>query len=178
MASSIPSSGTTAPPSFPLFPFVMTNQDHALQNAQAWAEEITTLYEAFAFCEASAFCADELMEAREISLEARQMLSYDGGNREECLETIKDHCRESILSGEVRFSWHVPGEMPDYPDEFQILLTTGGPALRIRGDLDRHGEPRRAWLECQDWFTPWREVRCCDSEVLLWFAGLFYYGEY
>ena len=41
------------------------------------------------------------------------------------------------------------------PEEFQILLCTGGPAVRIMGELDHHGQPCRAWIEYQDWGTPW-----------------------
>lgn len=175
MAPSIPSSGTTAPPSFPLFPFVMTDQkNHALQNAQAWADDITTLHEAFTFC------ADGLMEAREIGLEARRRLrkdfDYDGDNREQCLEAIEEQCRESVLSVEVRQDWHAPGLSADLLD-FSILLSTGGPALRLRGDLTAYCEPRRAWLEYQDWGTPWTEYHGGDLDALLWFSSLFWYGE-
>jgi hypothetical protein len=41
------------------------------------------------------------------------------------------------------------------PEEFYILLCTGGPAVRIMGELDFNGEPHRAWIEFQDWGTPW-----------------------
>ena len=61
--------------------------------------------------------------------------------------------------------------------EFCILLTTGGPAVRIRGELDEYNEPRRAWLEVQDWFLPWTEYVCADSDVLLNYARCFYFGE-
>ena len=54
----------------------------------------------------------------------------------------------------VRGDWHTPGERSE-DAEFLILLTTGGPACRIRGELDHQGEPRRAWLAHQDWGTPW-----------------------
>ena len=70
----------------------------------------------------------------------------------------KDAAREAIqedpLSVEVRSGWvSIGGNME--PEEFQILLCTGGPAVRIMGELDEHGEPSRAWLEYQDWGTPW-----------------------
>lgn len=153
----------------------MTEKDHAFQNAQTWAENTTTL------CEAFAFCSDERMEAREISREARRMLrkdfAYDGDNREQCLEDITEHCRESVLSVEVRSGWHNPGEAPDIPEDFRFLLSTGGPALRLRGNLNCHNEPRRVWLEYQDWYTPWTEYHGGELDALLWFASLFYYGE-
>jgi hypothetical protein len=42
-------------------------------------------------------------------------------------------------------------------EEFSILLTTGGPAVRIRGELDIDGDVYRAWLEVSDWGQPWTE---------------------
>jgi hypothetical protein len=60
-----------------------------------------------------------------------------------------------------------------------ILLSTGGPALRIRGELDEYKQPYRAWLEYQDWFTPWTEYHGdnVDTDALLAFAAYFYFGE-
>lgn len=42
-------------------------------------------------------------------------------------------------------------------DKFEILLATGGPAVRIMGELDANCEPSHAYLETQDWGTPWTE---------------------
>ena len=52
------------------------------------------------------------------------------------------------------------------PEEFQILLCTGGPAVRIVGELGNHGEPCRAWLEYQDWGTPWTMLFDGQSDAL------------
>lgn len=41
------------------------------------------------------------------------------------------------------------------PEEFQILLCTGGPAVRIMGEFNWDGQPYSAWIEYQDWGTPW-----------------------
>lgn len=91
-----------------------------------------------------------------------------------------DEARERIdedpLSVEVRTSWHTPGEAGT-PDEFCILLCTGGPAVRIRGKLDTYGAPDRAWLEYRDWGTPWTKFRGADMNALLTYARCFYYGE-
>lgn len=149
-------------------------QNRALENAQGWAQTIEELYEAFQFCN------DQNTEARDISREARKLLrqnfEYDGDNRQQCLEAIEEHLRESVLSVEVRSGWQSAGE-PLEPQQFSILLSTGGPALRIVGDFGQYATPRRCWLEHQDWFTPWAEARCGNSDALLWFASLFYYGE-
>lgn len=81
---------------------------------------------------------------------------------------------EDALSVEVRSGWTTPGEDMT-PEEFAILLSTGGPAVRIRGELGEHGEPHRAWLEVQDWGKPWTEYYAGSGsdEVLLSYARCF-----
>jgi len=84
---------------------------------------------------------------------------------------------EDPLSVEVRSDWTEPGGGMT-PGEFQILLSTGGPATRIMGELDEHGEPYRAWLEVQDWYKPWTEYHVADGmETLLTYARCFTYGH-
>lgn len=93
----------------------------------------------------------------------------------------EDHAREmaqeSALSLELTGSW-TPGETPT-ADGFVILLSTGGPALRIVGELNQYQEPDRAWLEYQDWGTPWTEYHGdnSDQDALLTFCSCFYFGE-
>lgn len=94
----------------------------------------------------------------------------------------EDEARQAItedaLSVEVRSDWHEPGQEAA-AQEFNILLCTGGPAVRIRGELNEHGEPDRAWMECQDWFTSWEQVTLGggSQEILLTYARQFYFGE-
>ena len=52
------------------------------------------------------------------------------------------------------------------PSEFSILLCTGGPAVRVRGELDDHGYPYRAWVEYCDWGTQWTELGSYQSVAL------------
>ena len=85
-----------------------------------------------------------------------------------------DRIREDALSVEVRTGWHAPGEAGK-PDEYMILLSTGGPASRIVGDLNEYGAPTTARLEVQDWFKPWTFVS--DSDEVLAYADCFYFGE-
>ena len=61
-------------------------------------------------------------------------------------------------------------------DGFELLLSTGGPAVRIVGTLNDCLEPDSARLEVQDWFQPWTEYRC-DEGPLLQYAQCFYFGE-
>ena len=151
---------------------MQNNDDRAQQNARGWAENISDLYEAWQFCRGD-------LEGRDLSRGAKRILrehDHDGRNVEEVREAIEQKCQESALSVEVREGWHAPGAS-DGPEDFAILLSTGGPALRLRGDLDQHCQPHRAWLEYQYWFEPWTKFFGADSDALLWFAGLFWFGE-
>lgn len=96
----------------------------------------------------------------------------DCSDRDEARQTIE----EDALSVEVRSDWHTPGDDSE-PTDFQILLCTGGPAVRIMGELQQ-GEPSRAWLEYQDWGTPWTERlnHDGDHDALLTYARCFYFG--
>lgn len=100
--------------------------------------------------------------------------ALDGDDNENAQETIQ----QDPLSVEVREPWHAPGESPK-PDEFCILLCTGGPAVRIVGDLDEDGQPYRPRLQHQDWGTPWTEYFPDElgREALLDYCRCFYFGE-
>jgi hypothetical protein len=105
----------------------------------------------------------------------------------ESREDAEQRIQEDPLSIEVASDWTVLGE-PLQAEKFNILLCTGGPAVRIVGELS-DGEPSRAWLEVQDWFTPWIEYRGTISktdpnaydvpsqDVLLTYARCFYFGD-
>lgn len=89
---------------------------------------------------------------------------------------IMDQIMEMPLSVSVRSGWQQPGVNDQSPEEYELLMGTGGPAVRIYGRLDQHGRPRSAELQGQDWFTPWERTTVDqDEEVLLNFAGYFYY---
>lgn len=71
--------------------------------------------------------------------------------------------------------WWAPFGEPS-PTEYRILLTTGGPAVRIVGDLGEHGDPTTARLEVQDWYKPWTEFPA-DENILLRYASSFAMAE-
>lgn len=97
----------------------------------------------------------------------------DCENEDEARERIQ----EDALSVEVRSDWQSAGETLE-PSEFMILLCTGGPACRIVGELDQYNQPCRAWIEYQDWFTPWTElVDGVSHSDLLTYSQQFYFGE-
>lgn len=146
---------------------------HAEQNAKAHAEAIEAAHEAYEFCDSGT-----AKEGRDLSREAKQILremEYDGTNHQDVVEAIANQTREAPLSVDVRSGWSTPGQL--IAEDFQILLSTGGPALRIVGELSHHLEPRRARLEHQDWGTRWTEWADVDPDALLWFASHFWFGD-
>ena len=120
----------------------------------------------------------QAMAHLEIIMELIQRLraAQDAGD-EAAEEAAKAEIEELPLEVLVRSGWRRPGEDME-PEEYQILLTTGGPAVRIVGDLDHYGEPTTAVLQYQDWGTPWAVYLAHDAEdqALMEFARQFYYG--
>jgi hypothetical protein len=98
----------------------------------------------------------------------------DGDKREEAEQAI----HEDALDVEVRSGWHTPGS-ENKPEEYMILLCTGGPACRIIGDLSEYGEPENARIEVQDWGTLWTNMQLSsdEEEKVLQYARCFYFGE-
>ena len=98
------------------------------------------------------FAADHPDEADELA--ELEETAGDCADYEEAMQRIY----ESPLSVDFRSGWSSdPQDLQ--AEEFQILLCTGGPAVRIMGELGFDGEPSRAWLEYQDWGTPWAMSR-------------------
>ena len=107
------------------------------------------------------------------------------GKDSDCPENWHDeeaaHARlsEDPLSVEIRSDWHTPGSEGERGcGEFNILITMGGPAARIIGDLE-NGSPTRARFQWQHWFTPWTEANTTheQNEIMLRYAQEFYYEE-
>lgn len=117
-----------------------------------------------------------------------ELAAWDAENAEELAELLEaagdcsdeDEARrrieEDALSVEVRSDWASPGEESS-AGEFRIVLCTGGPHVEIRGELE-HGEPSRAWLSYCGWGQTMQELCAPGAEdVLLAYAGVFYFGE-
>lgn len=124
--------------------------DHAIENARAWLDDMEDM-----------------------------LVRYESKDEQE-RETAEQEIHESPLSVQVRTGWHEPGALQHAKaEEYEILLTTGGPALRIVGDLNDFGEPYTAHLEYQDWGTPWTRYAPDHTEQanLRQFACMFYFGE-
>lgn len=99
----------------------------------------------------------------------------DEDEREQAIEQIQEH----PFSIEVRSDWHVPGQENLANVEYRILVSGGGPACQVTGELNEYGEPESAKIQYQDWFTSWEDVNISDEEeeALLCYASHFYYGE-
>lgn len=173
-------------------------QNHAKEQAQAQYESILEMLEALDIEGAASQYAKDLTRERceELLAEAcidcrpdepledlREAVAVniaDGtieqpGDMEWDEDDARERIQEDPLSVEVRSGWHTPGDAPQV-EEFCILLCTGGPAVQIRGELDEHCEPCRAWLEYRDWGTPWTQYFDAAQDTLLQYAGQFYYG--
>lgn len=126
--------------------------DHAKHNAASWAEEI-----------------ERMIDALTAAQDADDTDAQEAAERE---------IGEAPLSVRVRDDWRDPNDDASDPQpvEYEILLSTGGPGLRIWGEIGRHGEPDSARLEWQDWGTPWtyhHETTEKQDAALLVFASRF-----
>lgn len=91
-------------------------------------------------------------------------------------EDAEHRIQDDPLSIQVRSGWANVGEDMT-ASEFEILLTTGGPAVRIMGELDDNYEPFHAWLEVQDWGKPWTQYFQAESDTLLTYCRCFTFGQ-
>lgn len=92
-------------------------------------------------------------------------------------DDAQQRIQEDPLSVQVRSDWINVGE--DFAaEEFEILLCTGGPAVRILGELDEHNQPSRAFMQYQDWGTPWTDYyEEGVGSTCLEYAQQFYFGD-
>ena len=77
---------------------------------------------------------------------------YDKDHSDEIIEELQ----EMPLSVEFRSGWQGYGEELK-PEEFSILMCTGGPAVRIIGKI-WDGVPSDAHIQGQDWGTYWESL--------------------
>ena len=161
----------------PLKNVTTTDTNHAERNATGQAQTIEALYELHCW---------DADTATPLTDEAKDILadlawSNDGSTADAFQDAVTDYAREMPLTVRIRSAWHNPGEAFTAA-EFEILLSTGGPACRIIGELDSGSV---AWqsgcrpvMQQQEWFKPWTEISYdIDTNALLWFCEQFYYGE-
>ena len=142
----------------------MTEQNHAIDNAMGWLETVREYVAGY----------QGLLSGDVSSVEIE-------GQAYESASDVVEAIYQAPLSVLVRDDWRsvTQNELVASPTEFEVLLTTGGPALRIYGELDEHSQPETAFLEWQDWGTPWTrlQLESADLAIVKEFASHFYYGE-
>ena len=146
------------------------NEAHAISNARGQLETIKELYREFK--------KQEDLEAWDCGSNVYNWTS----------EGIREKAQDEALSVEFRSGWTSNLESME-PEEFKILLSTGGPACQIIGKLDQYKQPTDIEIQYQDWGTPWEplQLNCTyadkspnitsDYEALEWFCNCFYFGE-
>ena len=139
----------------------LKEKNHALQNAIGHIESIVEDYENYNYIDSLNVTCDEDYEKQ---------------------EKIRESILNSALSVEFRSGWYSP--LYDRtriiePCEFKILLTWGGPALRVIGELNQYKEPENVKMQFQDWGTCWTDFEITENqqEALNWFCSCFYFGE-
>ena len=128
---------------------------------------MTTTATNYAAANAAAWCETILDQLARLKVACR--------DSDETYDVIREEIQQSALSLQVRSDWEELGTDLE-PGELCILLSTGGPALRIVGDLGRFNCPKDCRMEYQDWGTPWTEYRAIGSAVLDSWAAQFYWG--
>jgi hypothetical protein len=101
---------------------------------------------------------------------------------DESSDSVREEIQQNALSVDVRTGWHSVGTTKEQtPEQFTILLCTGGPAVRLRGALSAYGDPEDIDVEYADWGTPWTRLDDtgiqADFDALLSYAQQFYFGE-
>ena len=135
--------------------------EHAISNARGWLSTIVGA-----------------MAALEALNNGAESAEFDGETFTDP-DDVQQRIQEMPLSVQVRGGWYQPGadRSEVEAEEFEILLSTGGPALRIFGNVWEIGNCELQW---QDWGTPWtthHDTTDAEDEALVAFVGMFYLGE-
>lgn len=108
--------------------------------------------------------------------EELEELESDAGECED-RDDAQQRISEDPLSVEYRSGWSSDPYSLD-PEQFCVLLCTGGPAVRIMGELGERGSIHRAWLEYRDWGTPWTHYYDGDSQTLINYCESLCVGQF
>ena len=114
----------------------------------------------------------EWAEANAEELAALEEAAGDNASEEEAREAIQ----QDALSVEVRSGWASSKEEFE-PEEFRIVLCTGGPHVELVGDPDG-GTPSRIRVRYRNWGTSGEYFPSSDeSNALEKYCAEFYFGE-
>jgi len=105
--------------------------------------------------------------------------NYNNAETEEEAEEAYNIINEDPLEIKVGISGYFNAGQTEEPDEFMILLGTGGPAFRLIGELDECCQPEKCRFQYQDWFIPWKDLQIDEKqqEKLLQYCRFFYFGD-
>lgn len=157
----------------------MQKLDRALEQANIKMDSITNMIAAlncdYGRLEELQDSFDELDEEELAELKELEQIANVCESKDEARNRIEEYA----LEVQVRSDWYLPNDTNPAPGQFCILLCTGGPAVQIMGELDECGQPYRAWIEYQDWETPWtdRVNESGDMKTLLAYAQCFNFGN-
>lgn len=151
----------------------------ALEEARAQVESIKRLVSALSVD------YDRLEELRELMFEGEvegfdeeelsQLEAASSGS--DSLEEAVDAIHSDTLSVEVRSGW---GSADSWQaEEFRIVLSTGGPHIELRGELDNNSEPREVGVFYSDGWAEGGELLLTseEKEIVLTYCKQFYFGE-
>ena len=115
-------------------------------------------------------------------MKEREAVYNKEDDQKRTIDEIEEDIHNNALDISVRSDWHNPSSTENcYRElsEYRILLCTGGPAVQIIGELDKHCQPDSARLQHQDWGTPWTDLGLSpeQQDTLLEYCQQFYFGE-
>lgn len=153
--------------------------EHSIKNAKSTYQCIAEMVAAL---ECDYDRLEALQDQEEMDDDERQELEDLKAAAGECQDRddAEQRIQEDPLEIAVRSDWYAPGSAGEdiSPTEYLILLSTGGPACRIIGDLGQHGQPESATLQHQDWYEGWQDYTDeVDESILLTYAQQFYFGD-
>lgn len=159
-----------------------TTEDRAEDQARA---QVRSISEMVAAREVDYDRLQELRDERDTLSEEDYRNWPDSGELAE-LEAAAGDCKDAdearerieqdALSVEVRSGWQSPGEAGMGPEEFRIVLCTGGPHVELVGELDEHCEPSSVRVLYREWGTS-GELFDFDRDTVLTYCRCFYFGS-
>jgi len=161
---------------------IQNTTEQAADQARAQLEAIRIWHQAYQFCDREGQDFDEQHSDVQSFLKEEMDWEHDPDHMS-TRDAICELVVEDALEVKVKSDWHALGENPEL-GEYMILLCTGGPAVRIVGELESD-QPMTAKLQSQSWFTPWTDygmeyghsISTEDTEALLWYAEQFYWEQ-
>ncbi len=159
----------------------MRKKNYGQQQAKAQMQAISEMVRALQ-CD-----YDRLQELRDeyAELSENEVRDWQDAGELADLEEMAGDCKDldeaqqritaDPLSVEVRSAWVLVGDKME-PEEFRIVLCTGGPHVELRGELDEYKQPCKVSMHYADWGTS-GEFREIDEDVLLTYCQQFFFGE-